>query len=119
MDAPAVAMNYVSRMVLKKGQSLVVKGNQVNSIGKWDKLMGSSYNFYAMISSAPKRVTYPNCYEFQNKACLRNVQLNEQALCALPSGQLQQLRCCESSDYFPTENTESTTTWQPNQNCHQ
>jgi hypothetical protein len=95
MENPLQVLDHVKRLRLQDHQSLVIRGNQVNSVGKWDIILGSNFNFYAIVSSITREITYPRCKGFQNGACLPKVQLNEVGTCVDKNGQQAQLRCCK------------------------
>jgi hypothetical protein len=93
MNHPDEVLSYIKSLSFPPGQTLVVRGNQVGSIGKWDVLIGSRYNFPATVSFPANTISYPACKQFAGYNCLSNVQLNEVGVCLDKAGALASLRC--------------------------
>jgi hypothetical protein len=97
MQDPNMVQSFIVRERLPNGTALNARGNQVDSIGLWEKVFGKSPNFWAIASTDHPNVQYPDCASFENMNCMQNVQLNEKAVCKSNShgGKLRTLACTE------------------------
>lgn len=97
------------RPQLKQNQYLAIKGNQVISIGLWDSFFGPTANMYSFVDSRRKKAVYPQCKDFENKACVgpdtmlgkllgaQQVQVGTSGYCKNTRNELVQLTCTQIS----------------------
>lgn len=56
---------------MRPGQSFLMKGNQVISIGEWgDYALGPSTNLYSLVGTDRRNAFYPDCEDFLNQYCV-------------------------------------------------
>jgi hypothetical protein len=115
MDQPEKVLSYVESLRLPSGQELKIKGNQANSIGEWESLIGSGYNFWAKVASNQNEVEFPSCDDFEHYACLEKYQLNHHGRCWDATGNLIQLSCCRVA--AESEIEPAFYQWEQKQNC--
>jgi hypothetical protein len=94
MNNPEIVSTVVHSIPLNPGQRLEVVGNQADSIGMWEVILGPSYNFWARVESDKPGITFPSCRQFEDRPCLTNVQYGQGGRCVDRSGQLKSLKCC-------------------------
>lgn len=94
---------------IPKNRELVVKGNQVISIGTWsDIIPGFEHaNPHMTISSKTGEFVFPQCRDFIGKRCLGVVQGNEYAECN-DNNEHEKIRCCEKT---------FSSTWEKSRDC--
>lgn len=95
LDRPYEVQNHINRERLPANVTLKLKGHQVNSVGKWDKLIGNSFNLDAMVSTIHGQPAFSSCKYFEGKSCLHTVQLNDSGLCLNQNQKLKKLTCCK------------------------
>lgn len=91
-DAELV-QNHIEQLPMPKKKYLVVKGNQVTSVGLWEAFLPGKSNFYAIADSRTSETRYPFCWEFEGKLCTKSVQKNESAICKDQASHLKKLTC--------------------------
>jgi hypothetical protein len=94
MNVPEKVLSYVQNLRLPESQELNISGNQANSIGEWETVIGSSFNFWAKVSSKNSEIEFPNCDDFEHYSCLKKYQLNHHGRCWNQNKQLIDLTCC-------------------------
>lgn len=93
VQAHMVDLSKGSRM--PAGKNLTIRGNQVSSVGIWEKLMGPSYNFGALVSTQFLEARLPKCEQFEGRSCLATVQHGEEAHCISKNKTKKTLQCCK------------------------
>jgi hypothetical protein len=115
MDQPEKVLSYVESLQLPANQELKIKGNQANSIGEWEALVGSGFNFWAKVTSGRNEIEFPNCDDFEHYACLKRYQLNHHGRCLDSRGNLIQLTCCQVA--ADSEIEPAYYQWEQKENC--
>lgn len=95
MKDPYYVRDYIWQQRLPANATLTFKGNQVNSVGKWDFILGPSLNLVAQASSNNYQVSFPRCLLFEGRSCLENPQSNNSGLCLDDQKKLKRLTCCQ------------------------
>jgi len=106
MNYPAAIVDFIKGLRLPPGQTLSVSGNQVESIGVWDHVLGKRINFMASISSIDEKVTYPSCKQYEGYNCVQQVQSGQPATCAEKDGSTKVLYCCGVTSDFTRANSQ-------------
>jgi hypothetical protein len=105
MKDPELVLNKIQQIKRSQNQKLIVRGNQVISIGKWDTLFGKGYNFWAQVQTDKSEVIYPQCKDFDGYNCWTPDQINEQGLC-VAGKKMRTLKCCPVRDWNSEPYTE-------------
>lgn len=95
LQQPYRVHEFVKSQRLPANSQLTFKGNQVNSIGMWEKILGPSLNLNAVVSTRYDQVAFPRCLIFEGQSCMKNPQANNSGLCIDQNNILKQLTCCE------------------------
>ena len=69
LDDPYYVNDYLKTQRLPANSAITYKGNQVNSVGLWEKLLGPSLNLNASVSSVTQQVSFPRCLLFEGRNC--------------------------------------------------
>jgi len=119
---PYQVQNYMNQQSLPKNFKITFNGNQVNSVGKWDNILGGSYNLNATLktnSAKKSELTFPACRHFLNKNCLEKYQAQESGLCMDQNQKLKKIVCCKDSTATVGEGIPvHRFAWQESQNCN-
>lgn len=129
IDRPEFLLKKILEQNWGNSLRLVVEGNQVDSVGLWEKLLGPSINLKAKVDTEIGKVTYPNCKKFLNRPCMKDVQLSQSGYCqrgdksfsfrGTSSTMLQEIACCKVEEVGRGE--DSTTAvrflWTDKKNC--
>lgn len=97
---PYQVQNFINRQSLPKNFQMTFNGNQVNSVGKWDNILGGSYNLNATLktqAAAKAELTFPACRQFISKNCLEKFQAQESGLCLDQNQKLKKITCCKDA----------------------
>lgn len=81
MNDPDGVQAYLSELQLPQKSSILVKGNQTNSVGLWDSILWGNANFYAFASTEWVVTGFPNCETIENKKCSAAFQSGERGRC--------------------------------------
>jgi hypothetical protein len=111
MDNAFIVQNYLAQQKINGLKNkLEFTGNQVISIGMWDKILIGHHNLYASASTETDKVSYPACSEFELKVCSRKDQKNQTGLCENNEHKLERLTCKENKRMAVDYNSKSGTT---------
>lgn len=95
LDNPSRVQTHIMEYNLSSSVHIQVRGNQVTSIGVWDKVDEDlkTINFFAVADSRFNSPIYPYCDQFLNRPCSRFHQEDEEeGLCQSSTG-LKTLVC--------------------------
>lgn len=118
MNHPEIVQDAVRNIASEVNKELIVQGNQVLSIGKWDVVAGGSSNFSAIASSNSESVIYPSCSNYRDKPCFSGIQNGQTGQCEEKNGHLTELVCCETEiDNHQMFIKETMYLWSERRNC--
>jgi hypothetical protein len=100
MKEPERVLESLRQERLPPGLFIHFRGNQVESVGKWDKIFGRSINVWAEARTDHADVIFPACRDFEDKACFSGNQLEDRPRCRSAQGELITLRCCQKEDLY-------------------
>lgn len=95
LDDPELVHDYIRSLRLPESRFIQIRGNQTDSLGKWDELFGSRVNFTAEVSSTQPQVQFPSCKRYQDYPCFQQYQLGQSGRCLDRQNQIDSLICCK------------------------
>jgi hypothetical protein len=120
MDNPPLVLSSMTilKLLLKPEQTLLIRGNQTESVGEWSIAPGfGTVNFPATVSSSSDTIIYPPCQDYLDDNCLKAIQAKQPAQCDSGNGQLTTLYCCTTFDRGGRGREIQRDAWMPLDQC--
>lgn len=117
LDDPELVHNYIRSLRLSESRLIQIRGNQTDSLGKWDEIFGSRVNFTAEVSTTQPQVQFPSCKRYQNYPCFQQYQLGQSGRCLDRQNQIESLICCKQQVPGGEGGTQDRYVWSQKRDC--